>query len=380
MSPSTRRSSSSRVKIEYPPAYATSNSLSSRPSREAKVKAQDQIHTYREDDDDEILDEDDEQDIILAEEAQHDPAFLRGGGGSGRTRKPPIRYRGEDEFEDGIGVDTSPIRPPVESRRASARRGGRKSYVDPDEDDEEEFIEEIAVVNSPPLFTSNRPTRNRNSNGNGNNSGFAHPAPPQSRSRQQQRQRQKSKPQYNSDEEGEGDFLPSATPSASEDPLQEPYSGHSTVDSEDDLESASPAPLRRTTRSRTSARQATKNGKNRRVSLREESPPRKLRERTSKVNYQLPPLDISAELLPDAIARASGPGRRVGNGLGVGFANGTRFGAGASGKAKGLGWNVRGRDLAHAMGDMDSSDSVSQSIGKLIEANEEVVIRIWIWV
>jgi hypothetical protein len=79
------------------------------------------------------------------------------------------------------------------------------------------------------------------------------------------------------------------------------------------------------------------------------------------VNYQLPPLDISAELLPDAIAGISRPGGRGRPRGGVGFADGARFGAGGAGGAKGLGWNVRGRDLAQAMGDLDSSDSVSQT-------------------
>lgn len=149
----------------------------------------------------------------------------------------------------------------------------------------------------------------------------------------------------------------------SEDPMQNNFRSDYEDEEEDDVES--PAVRRRPVRkplrmvaaaARSGPRRSTRTSARAQHDSDDEygAPKRELRQRTSKVNYELPPLDISAELIQDAVAGVSGPSRR----RGVGFAGGTRFGASSS---KGLGWNMRGRDLAHAMGDPDTSDSVSIS-------------------
>ncbi|EIW73387.1 hypothetical protein TREMEDRAFT_70962 [Tremella mesenterica DSM 1558] len=134
--------------------------------------------------------------------------------------------------------------------------------------------------------------------------------------------------------------------SESDDPLAEPF-----VDDDQELPSTEESPPRLRRRSERNARSSG----NRRT-VRTEEPSRRLRARTNQPNYQLPPLDISAEIgrQDDQPMRPSARSR----GLGA-FGNGAGFGPGAA--TKGLPWALKGGQLARAMGDPDTSDSVCYS-------------------
>lgn len=187
------------------------------------------------------------------------------------------------------------------------------------------------------------------------------------------RSRQSSEGSFNPDDSDEHSEVEEI--SESDDPIA--VGGvHGPRDSDDDSEAYGSEPRRRNTRnnrgqgSRSRQQQAQAQvRKPTRSSLRtrntraedeeEDDAPygKKLRARKDKVNYALPPADLSAEILQDAIATASRPNGRAG----VGRAGGVRFGgvsAAGGGGGKGLPWSARGRDLAHAMGDPDTSDSV----------------------
>lgn len=171
----------------------------------------------------------------------------------------------------------------------------------------------------------------------------------------------------------EGSFNPDESDAQSEhsesdDPIAGDFIHHDDDEEDEEDEDADYGYNRRPKRqaARGPQRRATKTSARTRMSTRtrgraaeeeEDDAPfggKRLRERKSTVNYALPPADLSAEILQEAIASASRPNGRAG----VGRAGGVRF-AGAAG-AKGLPWSARGRDLAQAMGDPDTSDSVCQ--------------------
>ena len=362
----SRRSANPAVKVEE-----SFSSSSGRPLRNARVQAQQQMSVYLESDgegeDDDAFGDDGGEEVVVA-------AASRTSRRSGRaTRgKAPDRYDDEDDFEDKM-VDTSPIL--HDTRRASGRL--KKVVVDPDDEDADGDARED-ISSSPPIpprnpFPPRRETRNSGAglpsvNGNGvggTGENIELAAPHGLRASRASRSSRRDISRHSSaDAES---FAPSGSGTATEledesdDPLQHDYE---SPDDADGLESRSPSPRRRSRRgTRASAPSRPAPRRSTRVSARAAhdsdddygAPKRQLRQRTGKVNYELPPLDISAEIMPDAIASVSGPSkRRV-----VGFAGGTRFGSAAA--SKGLPWTVRGMHLAQAMGDPDTSDSVSST-------------------
>jgi hypothetical protein len=331
------RSSLSHTVVKTEPYSAPS---SSRPVREARLNAQHNRSAYREVNSDEDADG---EDALVMNDVQPaypaDPYTSR----SGRAIRPPEKYKGEDDFEDRM-VETSPV------LREAPRRVGRLRgrVADPDDEEGEEDYNPQPTRNS---FHS-RPARNplglnrnagpgyRNING-------------KSVKRDDHRSKLAGSRHSSADAES---FEPSGSETegdVSEDPLQRPF------DEEDDLESRSrspsPAPRRaRSTRTavrgpvRRSTRQSTRANQDQESDDDFAKPKRQLRQRTSKVNYELPPLDISAEVMQDAIAGVARP-----NGRGIRF--------GTSTTNKGIPWSLKVREMAQAMGDPDTSDSVSPS-------------------
>lgn len=304
---------------------------------------------YREDDDDDDDFEDDDEPEVLPrsrtrgravveepeDEVYHDEVVggedddLHDAGTrhSTRARKAPRRYHGEDDFEDSMIADSSP--PKVASTRAG-RAARRRVIVDPDEAEEdhaEPYTNGEAVaepVEEPrPVRTTGRLRGRKNGH-----------AP------------------HNSDDDALS-FEPSESgkSTASETEAEQPIEDDETFDE------STPPPRRAVTRRTVGRRAGTRSSKRLATAdSEEEGATRNLRKRDSRPNYQLPPLDISAEIaqaeeLNKAIAGASGPrgGRRRNLGLGMQF-------GGLGGDSR-LPWQMKGKDLAQAMGDPDSSDS-----------------------
>lgn len=322
-----RRSSSSVVKTEEV-------STSGRPVRSARLQAQAQVHSYI---------EMDEQGSDVDGEGEDD-GFVDPGEEvgvptrSGRVSKKPTRYAGDDDFEDTM-IETSPV-------IGEVRRGGRRTrraVVDPDEEDE--------PAPAPPPRNAFPPRSTRNSlqtaaapelgtPGPSYTNGDLHTPATERRSTRRGKSRHSSADAESfepSDEDAASDG------DASSDPMVKGFE-----EEDDDLESRNSSPPRRNTRTqarrqppRRSARQTARHDSDDEYAR----PKRSLRERP-KVNYELPPMDISAEILQNAIAGASRPG-----GGKPGRPAASRFG-------KGLPWMLPGADRAQAMGDPDTSDSV----------------------
>ena len=317
-------------------------SASGRPIRGARLAAEQSLSRIRDDSDpeDEAFMEDGEEAVPAASAI---PSRRSQRGNAGR---PSAKYE-DDDFDDD------------EIRATSSRRPNtRRRVVDPDDEDAEG---EASTGAEPPrrrAFPA-RTTRQSDASLNGNH---VSPVDPSETRRTSLPTKLKTKQSRHSSADAES-FEPSASDDTqeedvSDDPLQDQWG---TPDDDDDDYSRSVSPRRPRKKTRSTVRSAptrrsTRNSRRAADSDEEYgAPKRKLRERTSKPNYQLPPLDISAELVQDTIASAAGPSRR----RGVGFAGGTRFGADAN--SAGLPWGVRGKDLARAMGDPDTSDSVSRS-------------------
>ncbi|ORY30784.1 hypothetical protein BCR39DRAFT_528294 [Naematelia encephala] len=339
-----RHSSSAPVKAEPP--------YSSRPVREARRNAQQSLRNYNDDlpsDIDEDTDGGDEN-VNAAENEHSEYAAAARQTRSGRPTKPPPRYKADDEFEDRM-METSPIIP--QNERRTSGRSRRKTYADLDEEDaegEEEFIEEVPQRKPFPP----RPTR-----ASMNAIVAAAEAGPSYNNGETQQKRNTRTPKRGKSRHSSADgdsFEPSITEATSEpDDLSEDPMTRNFDEDEDSYASASPPPRRTRSKARRSGptRRTTRQSARNHDSDDDVPVRRNLRERTSKVNYQLPPLDISAELASEVIDNVSRPGGgRRGT---VGFAGGTRFGAGAG--RKGLPWSLKGQDLAQAMGDPDTSDS-----------------------
>ncbi|EJT48969.1 TAT-binding protein [Trichosporon asahii var. asahii CBS 2479] len=243
---------------------------------------------------------------------------------SSRSSKVPERYADDDDFENNM-LDTSPVIQEVGTTRKTRRR-----IVDPDDEDADAPVNgtEEPVLDTAPDDT---------------------PVP--------QRKRQPSRQRHSSaDAES---FAPTESDQSSEpESPDEVVDDYEEQDDDDNFLDDSPPrrrPTRRATRSSVRATRST------RAMDSDDSygAKRTLRKRASRPNYELPPMDISAEIqaaeiMNNAIAAASRPGgaRRGGGFPGAGAAN---FGAAVSGKT--LPWSLKGKDFAQAMGDPDSSDS-----------------------
>ncbi|KAK4684702.1 ATPase family AAA domain-containing protein 2, partial [Tremellales sp. Uapishka_1] len=298
--------------------------------------------------------------------------------GSRRKSGGSQRYREASDFEDKIAIDS----PPVRSRSSRRSTLGKKQYKDPDSADEdgegevdgegEDEGEEVLVVQrarSQVLAFPSRPTP-------------IHDPESTHRSNGRRGAREQSR---NASADGESDFAPTASAS-SQSPEAEDHEETYNEDREDDFvvytDDSRAQPTRRSKRTlsratsaatRKSARVAAKmdesdedfggtGGSRRRSRRGDDFIPitKRLRQRNSKPDYTLPPLDLEKEMKESAIAAVSRPGGRVvfpGNG----YAGGQRFGAGMPGGAsRGLPWTTKGKELGRALGD-DSSDSVSLS-------------------
>ena len=266
------------------------------------------------------------------------------------TRKTPRQNAGQgaERFEEHLFEPAVRRSSHGSNGEAPRRTSGRmkKKIIDPDDEDEEEEEEEEGDQefiqpkrNAFPSASTRNTRQSTYQNGDGA-AAVSVERPSRAKSRHSSADEEEFEPPASDPTEEDDE--------ASDDPIGDDYG---TPSGEDDLNSWDDGRRRsstRVTRSRPKpqpARRSTRNSNRQRDSEDEYGrPKRQLRERTSKINYELPPLDISAELRQDAIANVAGPSRR----RGVGFANGTRFGAGT----KGFPYS-----LPQAMGDMDSSDS-----------------------
>jgi hypothetical protein len=294
---------------------------------------------------------------------------------SSRNRHAPKRYA-EEQAEDAYEV--KPRHPGPNKHAVATRKSSRSSRSHPDSGDygealtgsgEQDPSSEVIVANRrkafPPRAAPPAVADLFDDDDNGP------PPPMESQDTQTDTPRTRRTRNGKSRQSSEGSFAPDQSDthseqSESDDPIANDFIRHDDEDFDDDLESESDRPRRRQKQirqvarrpaTRTSARNTrARNRRQDRDDDDDEVPfTKRLRERKSAVNYALPPADLSAEILQDAIASASRPGGGPGR-PGVGRAGGVRFGA-AAGKA--LPWSSRGRDLAHAMGDPDTSDSVS---------------------
>ncbi|ORX34940.1 hypothetical protein BD324DRAFT_609696 [Kockovaella imperatae] len=300
--PDMSRRNSGTVKTEE------SFSSSGRPVRGARVAAERKFTSYAEAD----SEEDGEGEEEYEEEAVPQPRRTE----RNNAGKTAVRFSDDDH-------EAAPIPTTRNSR-------GRKRRVDPDEDDEDEGHVVQPARNAFPTRST------RLSNGHAAAVEQSAPVPtPKSR---------------HSSADAES-FEPSAT---EDDGSDDQLGGFGTPSDDDEgsfIEYDDRPPPRRATRRRAQPPRRSTRNSNRRADSDDDfgAPKRQLRQRTSKVNYELPPLDISAELVQETIANAAGASRRRG---GMGFANGS---GSQFPSAKGT-WAGRGA-LPQAMGDMDTSDS-----------------------
>jgi len=343
----------------------------SRSTRKAQVSYADADDDEEEYDDRIQNDDDDEDDGEgdYQDQGQHQPKFEQVIHKPSRNRRAPARYA--EEFEDKL-LHTSPVKSdPV------PRRNGRSSRSHPDMDmnEDEEEEEEVMATNTasrrksfPPRPIAVAPESLQGMFDDDDN---GPPPPPDTqetatdatpRKATRGKSRQSSEGSFEPDQ---SDVATQTGQSESDDPIANDFIHDDTEN--DDLESDYGRPRRqqRQVQRRPKPRQSKRSTRssartrNRRDEEEEDDDgipfKKRLRERKSAVNYALPPADLSAEILQDAIATASRPGGSGSGRPGVGRAGGVRF-SGAAGKA--LPWSARGRDLAQAMGDPDTSDSV----------------------
>ncbi|GMK54220.1 hypothetical protein CspeluHIS016_0108060 [Cutaneotrichosporon spelunceum] len=267
---------------------------------------------------------------------------------SSRAHKAPSRFHGEDDFETSMVVDSSPARAPPAS--AVGRRNTRRRLV-VDPDDDEECAPHVNGATD-----------------------IAQPQPPAPRLPTEEPLSQRSgRNKRRSSEDDAESFNPSESEQASSSETE--ADGVDFVDEpeDDDKDSfVSMTPPRRKTRQTRSTVAPRRSTRGRRAEPDSDdeygSKGRNLRKRESRPNYQLPPMDISAEIaaadmLNKAIATTSGPrGGRRGGPAGA-FGGASRFGLGGAG-LKPLPWSMKGKDFAQAMGDPDSSDSDNDLLPK----------------
>lgn len=266
---------------------------------------------------------------------------------SSRAHKPTTRFHGEDDFEESIVLDSSPViarvQPPPPAAPPAGRRSTRRRIaVDPDDEDEDDkpHVNGVDEAPLPPALTHQ-------------------PVPERPLSQPSRKQRKGSEDDAESFNPSESEQASSSETEADQLDafVEEPDDGDA-----DSFVSHSP-PRRKTTRQTRSAAATRRSTRTRRADPDSDDEygkkGRNLRKRESRPNYELPPMDISAEIaaadVNRAIASASGPrgGRRPGPTSSFGAAS--RFGS--LGGLKPLPWSVKGKDFAQAMGDPDSSDS-----------------------
>ncbi|TXT10690.1 hypothetical protein VHUM_02195 [Vanrija humicola] len=226
-------------------------------------------------------------------------------------------------------MDTSPVIQEVPSGRPR-----RKRVIDPDDDEEEEFVPDTNGGHAEPAVAEAEPVREESVL-----------PPSQARTRHSSADAESFAP-----DDSEQD-----SPSPSPDPIDD------YEDDDDDDSIASATPQRRRTRASVAAR-STRNTRGRRANADsdgEYGARRSLRKRESRPNYELPPMDISAEIaaadiMNKAIAAASGP---RGRGRAAGLTGGAFGALGGGAASKPFPWSMKGKDFARAMGDPDSSDS-----------------------
>ncbi|WRT63360.1 uncharacterized protein IL334_000265 [Kwoniella shivajii] len=339
-------------------------SYAGRPRRGASQRAQAHMVSYREDDEEELEDAEgeDEEDEEQYNDVKYDldhkqPATAPRSTRSTRIVKAPERFGDEDDFENKL-MPSSP--PDPEPRRASGR--ARKMVVDPDED-EEEF--------KPPPRNAfpTRATRASIGSTTATQLPSAGPSYTNGNARSSGRNTRQSNKVRHSSADGE-DFEPTEDESVDEHISSDPLGNYEDEEEEDDddLESRSSrgSPRKRSSRNTRSSRTTTRSAPTRRAtrnSKRAEPDSdddygggrRNLRARTSRPNYHIPTMDdLSKEIsMAEVIAASARPNGRPGGVGGLGA--GVRFGASTGNK--GLPWSTKGKDLAQAMGDPDTSDS-----------------------
>ena len=297
--------------------------------------------------------------------AQDDGADYGGGGGSGRRN---TRVVDEDDFENTMM--TSPVMDtPVKMRTAKSVGKAKKRIIDPDDEDEDDAEGEIELddASPPPRAQSTRSTRSKH-NEDDDDADFDDSQQPRhgrNTGSRSTRVSNRAKSRHSS-ADAESYREASASATDEEEVVISPERDFDEFDDDADSHSDSPRP-RRTTRAaprrqppprQSNARRSTRaSARNTRDDS--DEPKRTLRERP-KVNYQLPPLDVSAEINEATIAaaaNAAGASKK----RGVGFAGGTRFGS-RGGGLRGMPWAMGGGQpgkMTQSMGDPDTSDSVS---------------------
>lgn len=414
---------------------AASNSTSARPTRQASLRGQasmQQTIAHLDDEDEEEEDADGEEgDYIAAVKDEDDYDGLRK---SGRERKPTQRFGGGDDFEDRL-METSPaeeLSPKIGAKKA------KKRVVDPDSTDEdgedpdpEVYIKRptsrrafpprnsITSASAPELFASNgaagagagavsggRRASGRIEGTNGRGNGHRHDHDRDDHGRKTRGTRAKSSRHSSADAESfqpSGSEAGSPSDEGSDDPLLASYHEDDFVDDDEEQDMAygsrarrqvpqrrgrQPPPRQQQRQQQQQSRLPRRSARAAAARLEDlddndvypgtSTPKRNLRERP-KVNYALPPADLTAEMtqaeLTLAIESASGP-RRGGAGAGAGAAGsgaGTGGAGGAAARRRGMGVagrfapGKRGFDFSmggagsgvRAMGDPDTSDSVS---------------------
>jgi hypothetical protein len=251
----------------------------------------------------------------------------------GRKASEPTEYADADDFENNM-LDTSPVMQPVD--RSAPRRRGRRFAVDPDEDEAESPVVNEASAVKPDADADAEPPQSQRSRGARHSSADAESFAPSDSN--------------------------SPSPSSSPDPIADDYIEEDAQSFVDD-DSPRRAPPRRTQRSTASAapRRSTRNS--RRVDSEEEVGGRRNLRKRNNVDYTLPPIDLTAELaaaernaaiMNQAMgARGGRPGRLPG------------FGA-----MRKFPW-MKTDNLPQAMGDPDSSDSVSNIFGLVANPKQD---------
>lgn len=295
--------------------------------------------------------------------AQDDDVGYGGGGGSGGSRRRSTRAADEDAFEDTMMTS------PIVDTPVQKRNGGRakKIVIDPDEEEDDAEGEiELDDGSPPPKAYPKRPTRSTHVDGD--DADFDVTQRPQRSGNANGRSTRASNRARSRHSSADAESYREASSASDEDEaIISPERDFDEFDDDDDTHSDSPRPRRNTRSAPTRSTRQSAGGGTRRSTrakariTRDDSdePKRTLRERP-KVNYQLPPLDVSAEINEATIAAAANAGG-ASKKRGVGFAGGTRFGS-RGGGLRGMPWAMGGGQpgkMTQSMGDPDTSDSVS---------------------
>lgn len=289
------------------------------PPKPARGKGRPAKRAQHDDDDDEDAEYDEGVDAVGESE-------VIGTRRSTRGHKAPQHYADADAFEDQM-LTTSPV---IEAVQKPIGRRGRYRVVDPDEEEE----------GTPVPAT----------NGQAAESHLTEPYQPEKPTSQRSRGGRNSSADAESFAPSERSNSPSA--SSSPDAIADDYL-------DDDTDFIDDGPRRRPARSvRTStARRSTRNSRRHEESEDEVGPGRTLRTRGQRVNYTLPPPELTAAEIAAAQQSAEIINQAMGRGRGRPPVSYSGFGA--MGRKPAFPWMTQGREgVAKAMG--DSSDSVSR--------------------